>query len=207
MKKALLAVAALAAFAAGGVAQAQGRAPGVRGFQEHDGFYLRLDAGGGYMGSSASSGGTSMKLSGAAGEFSVAAGGAVTDNFIIAGQLWSVAVSSPTVTINGMSGSTSDSSLGLTGFGVDLTYYFMPTNIYVSATPSIATLSVSQGGASASTKSGFAFRLAVGKEWWVSDNWGLGLNAQYIHSSNPDQGSPFTFGSDWFGAAFSATFN
>jgi hypothetical protein len=45
-------------------------------------------------------------------------------------------------------------------------------------------------------------------EWWVSDNWGIGFNAQYAHGSNEDQGTnPATFNTNYFGAAFSASFN
>jgi len=52
-------------------------------------------------------------------------------------------------------------------------------------------------------------KLAVGKEWWVSDNWALGLNGQFAFSSNDDSeeaGAP-NWDTIWFGAAFSATFN
>jgi opacity protein-like surface antigen len=136
-------------------------------------------------------------------------GGAVVENFIIGAHFWGIAVSSPTVEVNGQSlGSISDSTLGLSGFGLNLTYYFMPLNLYLSATPSIGVLSAKQGGSSSETENGFALRLAVGKEWWVSDNWGIGLNVQYAHSSNKDKGTnPPTWGSNWFGVAFSATYN
>lgn len=208
MRKSLLSMAALATLGAGGVARAQG-VGGVPGFHEHDGFFLQMDLGAGPMSSSASSGGFDVELSGTAAQFSMAIGGAVVPNFIVAGHLWGASVSSPDVKVNGQSfGSVSDSTLSLSGIGVNLTYYFMPINIYVSATPSIAGLSVKQGGQTFDAKNGFAIRLAAGKEWWVSDNWGLGLNLQFAHSSNEDQGTnPPTWGTNWFGVAFSATYN
>lgn len=204
MSRISLWLAALALLATGGIARAQ-----PAGYHEHDGFYLQMDLGLGAMGTKASSGGTDVELSGGAGQFSLALGGAVTPNFIIAGQLWGVSVSEPDVKVNGQSiGSATDSSLGLSGVGLNLTYYFMPINLYVSATPSIGMLSTKQGGQTYETKNGFALRLAVGKEWWVSDNWGIGLNLQYAHSSNEDKGTnPPTWATNWFGVAFSATYN
>ncbi len=204
MRKILMAFVAMV-LSAGGVARAQGSG----GVHTHDGFFLQLDGGIGSMATSASQGGVDAKLSGTAGEFSITLGGALTPNFVIGGQLWGIAVSSPDVEVNGQSlGSASDTTLGLSGIGLNLTYYVMPLNLYLSATPSIGSLSTKVSGTTYDTKNGFALRLAVGKEWWVSDNWGIGLNVQYAHSSNQDTGTnPPTWGTNWFGAALSATYN
>ena len=205
MRKALAVVVVAVSLGAAGVARAQG----MGGIHEHDGFFLQMDLGVGAMSSKASSGGIDVELSGTAAQFSLVLGGVVAPNFIVGGHLWGVTVSSPDVKVNGSSlGSVSDSSIGLSGVGLNLTYYFMPINIYVSATPSIGVLTAKQGGSSYDTKNGFAFRLAAGKEWWVSDNWGIGLNLQFAHSSNEDKGTnPPTWATNWFGVAFSATYN
>lgn len=193
----------LTTLATGGIARAQG------GAHEHDGFYLQMDLGVGGMASSTSMLGADFEASGGAGQFSLAIGGAVTRNFVLAGQLWGSSVSEPEVKVNGQSaGTATDATLSLSAIGLNLTYYFMPINIYVSATPSIGTLSVKQGGQSYDTKSGFAVKLAVGKEWWVSDNWGLGLNLQFAHASNKSEGTnPPTWATNWIGLALSATYN
>jgi len=197
----LLAIAALSLLSAGGVARAQG-------VRQHEEFYLHLDLGGGGMKTSATQGGTELEFSGGAGQFSVAAGYNVVPNFIIAGQLWGLSAGSPDFKINGTKVPTTDITLELSAVGVNFTYYFMPINIYLSATPSIATATLKTGGTTFETDNGFAIRLAAGKEWWVSDNWGIGLNVQYAHSSNEDQGTnPPTWGTDWFGIAFSATYD
>jgi hypothetical protein len=178
------------------------------GVHKHDGFFLQMDLGLGGMGSEASQSGFDLKLSGTGVDFKLAIGGAPVENFILAGELWGVSVASPSATVNGSSATSNASSLGLSAFGVNFTYYFMPINIYVSAVPSIASLSVNAGGTTYSTKNGFAIKLVVGKEWWVSERWGLGLNAQYAHSSNEDSGTnPPTWATNWFGVAFSATYN
>jgi hypothetical protein len=178
------------------------------GFHTHDGFYLHLEGGFGSLGTKASQAGTSMELSGGAGEFAVGVGYAVTPNLILGGQFWGMNASSPTVKLNGSDLGSASGSIGLSAFGFEATYYFTDLGLYLSAVPSFGTLSASGSGSSGSTKSGFAIKLAVGKEWWVSDNWGIGLNAQYAHSSNEDSGTnPPTWATNYFGVAFSATYN
>ena len=207
MRKAILAVVATVALGAGGVARA-GPAP-----HTHDGFFLQLDLGVGGLSTESTTftsalGTGKQEMSGTAAEFSVALGGALNPNFVIGGQLWGTTVSSPDVKFAGRTLDSTDTTQTLSGIGVYLAYYVMPLNLYVAATPSIGSLSLKQGGTEFSTKSGFALRLAVGKEFWVSDNWGLGLNLQYAYASNDDKGTnPPTFTSNWFGVAFSATYN
>ncbi len=202
MRRTLLTVVAAAVLGTGGVARAGGLS------HTHDGFFLQLDGGLGAMSSSASQGGIDMKLSGTAGEFSITLGGALTQSLVLGGQFWGVTVSSPKYELNGVSYGSADTTLGLSAFGLNVTYYVMPLNLYLQATPSIGILSAKSGGSSASTENGFAIRLAVGKEWWVSDNWGIGLNVQYAHASNKDKGTnPPTWATNWFGVAFSATYN
>ncbi len=175
----------------------------------HDGFYLNLEAGAGGLSSSASQGGVDAKLSGAAGMFGIGLGGVVAPNFIIGGRFWGMAASEPDFTVNGQKTTVSGSSETVGGIGVDLTYYFMPIGIYVQATPSIGFMSASDSSFDYKFDSGFAIRLAAGKEWWVSDNWGIGFNVQYAHSSNKDKDllTGATWGTNWFGVAFSATYN
>jgi hypothetical protein len=197
---------AFAVLLAGGSAEAQERRTGVH---THDGFFLQMDLGLGGMSSTVEDGGSELDLSGGAGQFSIGIGGALTPNFILAGQLWGVSVPDPDVELDGESFGQADATLGLSGIGVQLVYYFMPLNLYVSATPSITQLSIDDGDNDAESEVGLGVKLAVGKEWWVSDNWALGLNAQLAFSSNDDSdlaGAP-EWSSAWFGVAFSATFN
>jgi hypothetical protein len=175
----------------------------------HDGFYLNLELGVGGLSSSGSQAGVDAKLSGTAGVFGIALGGAVAPDFIIGGRFWGVGVSNPDFTVNGQKISTTNTSQSMGGLGLDLTYYVMPIGIYLQATPSIGVLSASDSAQTYGFDNGFAIRLAVGKEWWVAENWGLGFNVQYAHSSNKDKDllTGATWGSNWFGVAFSATYN
>ena len=191
-------------------AQAQAApAPQDPTIHRHLGFFLRLDAGMGYAGSSASSGGATLSLKGFAIPFGVAVGGAVSENFILAGDLWATSALSPSVTWAGLSGTASGASMTMGGIGLNLTYYFMPHNVYVSLTPSIVTLSLNNGVSSASTNAGFGLKAGVGKEWWVGNHWGIGLAAQFVLGINKDQGSsnPPTFTTLGGALAFSATYN
>lgn len=172
----------------------------------HLGFALRLDAGPGYTSTSASAIDATMK--GGSFNFGLVVGGAVSEDFILGGDIWGTTVFSPTFTQAGTSFSGTNASFSLTGFGLNLTYYFMPANVYVSVSPSLTTVSLTEGGMSGSTDTGFGMKLAVGKEWWVGDHWGIGVAGQFFFASNKDKGTnPPTWSTTAGGVAFSATYN
>ncbi|MGA8890655.1 MAG: hypothetical protein WB493_03735 [Anaeromyxobacteraceae bacterium] len=175
--------------------------------RRHKGFFLRLDGGIGYAGSSTSQGGVNASITGASSQFGVAVGGAVAENVILAGDIWGGVLFAPKVTVGGITG-TRSSSASLVGFGPHLSYYFMPANIYLSLTPAITIVSLTYDGSSANTKAGFGSKIALGKEWWVGDHWGLGVAGQFMFSINVDEGTnPPTWSTFAGGVAFSATLN
>ncbi len=172
----------------------------------HLGFALRLDGGFGYTSSTASS--SDQKMEGGSGAFGILIGGAVSENFILGGELWGTTAFSPTFSQGGTSVPTSDTTFGLYAIGFNVTYYFMPANVYLSASPSISKVTINESGSSFSTDAGFGMKLAVGKEWWVGDHWGIGIAGQFFFATNKDQGfNPPTWNSAAGAIAFSATFN
>lgn len=186
-------------------------------FQRHVGFFLQLDLGlAGQRASWSDPAAGSQKLSGAGGGLSVAIGGAVVENLILAGRLWGYSAFEPDYTVGGMRSSTYGTglSLGLSGIGLDLTYYLMPANVYVSVTPSFTTVTWEQYGYGVQSDTGPGLRLAIGKEWWVGPHWGVGLNAQLAVARNrpgatamggaPGMGN---LSSAVLALAFSATYN
>lgn len=174
----------------------------------HDGFFIRPELGAGYVHSSASKTGNDLAIFGSGADFSLAVGGAISENLILAVHLYSTQASDPDVELNGLEASTSDTTSGLVGLGPQLTYYFMPVNLYVSGTLALTRVVVESNGADANTELGVGARLSVGKEWWVSDNWGLGLAAHLGLSSNEDKGANAArFGTWTSGVSFSATYN
>ena len=193
---------ALAAVLAAGAAQAQ--------VHSHEGLFIRLDGGVAYkaMNEPGTSSGD-LKLDGAAGTFGVAIGGAIAINLILAGHLYASTASNPSASSStGASVSTTDTTLTMVGVGPQLTYYFMPANVYVSGTLALTRLALTIGGTSADSNAGVGALLALGKEWYVSDKWGLGVAGQFRWSSNSDQGTNAPTISTWgLGVAFSATYN
>ena len=168
----------------------------------HLGFFLHLDVGVGYLHTSPSPASAAASLSGAALPFSIIIGGAVGEDWILAGDLWGVAGPSP-------SGATWGATV-LSGVGLNVTHYFMPANVFISLSPSFTAMIIDNGlGFVERTKTGFGAKLAVGKEWWVGAHWGLGVAVQGVFAANEGQGA--ASGTNWttFGAAFvfSATYN
>ncbi len=152
--------------------------PGDATMHRHFGFFLRPDLGAGYMVTSEPTGTTSgdLTISGPAGVFGFAIGGAVAENVILAAHLYDGVVVSPNVSLSsGQSVTASNASLTMFGMGPEFTYYFMPANIYFSGMVALTRMSLTANGRDSSSNVGFGARLALGKEWWVGDHWGLGL--------------------------------
>jgi hypothetical protein len=208
----LCAIAAVLLTGSAGLAQEnQPMQPPSRGgydstYQRHFGFYIRPDLGVGYMSSTESG----ITLSGFSGLGGVAIGGAIRENSILAVHIIDAVAQNPSVSSGGSSTSTRDTSLLLWGIGPQYTHYFMPANVYLSTTLALTRLHISSGGRSADSNWGVGTRIALGKEWWVSDHWGLGLDGHIGFSTNQDPvggGSSNTLTTWTFGAAFSATYN
>jgi hypothetical protein len=206
---AALVLAASALSPAGVLAQAQPQPVKLdpTAYRHDRGLMLRLDLGVGYLNASLDTSPT-LTVKGAGPELGVVVGGPVSENFILGGHLWVVGSISPTIQQGSVEvGTNDDTSSTLVGIGLNLTYYLMPANVYLSATPSLTRLGLTWNGVSGSSEAGFGMHLALGKEWWVSEHWGLGLAGQFMFSSNDDRnGGPHI--SSLAGAlALSATFN
>jgi hypothetical protein len=174
----------------------------------HKGFFLRLDAEGGYISSSASQSGTSASIQGGGGGIGISIGGALAENWILFGHIYDAIAINPQISFGSQTASTNNTSAGTVGYGIGVSYYFMPSNLYVSGTLAVTVLSSSSNGQDSSTNPGPGGRIAIGKEWWVSDHWGLGVAGQLSFALNQDKGSnPPTWSTVAPTIAFSATFN
>ena len=173
----------------------------------HLGFFFHLDLGAGYFYSSAGTG-TTLSISGPAAPLGIAIGGAVSENWILSGETWGSIAPNPRVGYGGTSSSADNTSVSLEAIGLGVTHYFMPANVYLTVTPALTVLTFRSQNDSSSTNYGFGAKLAVGKEWWVGDHWGLGVGVHLMLGVNKDQGegSPTwtTFGG---GVTFSVTYN
>ena len=180
------------------------------GFHEHDGFYMRLLMGGGYLSTKEKFGGNTYTLSGGAVAFSAAFGGAVAPNLIIYGELGGMSVNEPSVSGNGSSGTAKGLTLNMISFGPGLAYYVQPMNLYVSGTFNFTKFSMSDNNNSnntADSDTGFGFSATLGKEWWVSTDWGLGAAAQFNMGTAKADSGDTTLTGIGFAVMFSATYN
>lgn len=155
--------------------------------ETHDGFLLRFSLGLGYEGLGLSDGaGTEIDLSGFGLSSSLTLGGVVADNLAVHGDFFGLAAVSPNVAINGEDfGEASDSSVSLSGLGVGITYWVMPLNLYLSATLGLGKATIDVEGDEFEADWGVAVRAMVGKEWWVADEWGIGLMAELTWANVP----------------------
>jgi hypothetical protein len=62
-------------------------------------------------------------------------------------------------------------------------------------------------GDSDDSDTGFAFVTGVGKEWWVSDRWGLGVSGTFGYHSVPPKGGGSNLSGPSVAIRFSATLN
>jgi hypothetical protein len=170
-------------------AEAQGYPqPPPRGYREaygfrHNGLYLNGELGPAYLSSTFSVPGYSdQTASGPALFGSIAMGGSIAPNLILAADLFGVVAANPTVNYGG---TNYDYSVSLAGLGPELVYYFEPSNMFISATLAFTRLTESSGNVDyASSNVGLGGRIVIAKEWWLGPRFGLGLGGQVFLSSN-----------------------
>jgi len=190
-----LAVLLLALPASALAQEGQALAPVESTVHRHLGFFFRADIGLGYLSSPNAHSEGPPPISGLSVPLGLAVGGAVAENWILAGEIW-----------GGFTASTGNRTLFVYGYSLAVVHYFMPANVYLSFAPGIARFSVETGNVTMSSNYGPGFKLAVGKEWWVGDHWGLGAAAELFLTVNGGTGfsTVTTVGP---GLTFTATFN
>ncbi|HXK49422.1 MAG TPA: hypothetical protein PKW56_03065 [Clostridiales bacterium] len=174
--------------------------------RKHDGFYLRLLPG---FGSGYANYEDLFELNGPAGMFSIHFGGTVSENLILFGKVGSCSMTDPDVTVAGtFSFEAKDTTYDVTGIGLGVNYY-MPENFYIAASIDFPAATIDNGGSEGSSDTGVGGELTLGKEWWVSDNWSLGVAATGLFSVMKDQDDfdDNQIGNLFFGILFSATYN
>jgi len=176
------------------------------GPRDHLGFFLRMTAGGLYASTSADDWEFAdilgeVEANGWGGDFTLALGGCVSENFALHGSLFSQTVTDPDVEIENLGEGELDGSVTMNAYGGGITYYLMPVNVYLSGNLGLGFVTIDAEGEEHTTDPGFAMDLSIGKEWWVGNSWGLGLAGAFGFHSIEDF-------SGWnVGVRFSATFN
>jgi hypothetical protein len=187
------------------------------GYRRHDGFFLRMTFGVGWGTSELDGSGTAERDwfgPGFAASFDL--GASLVENLILHLRLRHASVTWPTLTYDG------EERPGRTGVlasqvmvGLGIQYYFMPLNLFVGAAAGIAGIEAVverrdlpdqryNGG------TGLAFDLDLGKEWWVSENWALGVAARLSLARVPapdETGDSAVFDATFGALLFTATYH
>lgn len=182
------------------------------GPNDHDGgLFLRLSGGFGYASSKVEIGDGSLELSGTTGDVNFAIGGVVTPNLALHATLWAWVTTDPELEVcdGGYceSGTVEEVDFGLSGFGGGFTYYFIPSNFYISGSICAATLSMTYEGVTAESEYGPAVDITTGKEWWVSDSWGIGVAGAFGYHWIGEEAITEKWSGASFALRFSATYN
>jgi len=173
----------------------------------NEGFFLRLSAGGGSAKTSICLLDEDFELSGPSGDVNLAIGAIVSPNLALHGTIWGWSVSDPDFEWGELGIGFEGTDLALSAVGGGLTYYFMPVNMYLSGSVGIGVLTLDGPGGSGETDGGLAVDVTLGKEWWVSDRWALGLSGGFGHHSIPEKDVDENWSGTSFGLRFSATLN
>ncbi len=170
--------------------------------RDHDGgFFLRLSAGIGGAGTELQDVSPTTKFSGSASDVNFAIGGVVAPNLALHATLFGWAATNPEIEIGGVSASV-NGDLSLSALGVGLTYYVMPANLYLSGSIGAGSLQLDLPSGSGETGTGVVADFTLGKEWWVSRSWGLGIAGGLGLHSVPEK----NISADWTGASVSLRF-
>ena len=182
----------------------------MEGFHTHDGLYLRFHLGIAGTGFSSTQAGVKTNYAGGGSSTGIAIGGVIAHNLILYGTAFGTSTSNPDKQIGGVSQPGDVGKIGVGAIGPGMAYYFEHLNLYLSAAFGLAGFTMDDGNGFRvdTSRSGTALELMVGKEWWVSRDWGLGIAAELIGASLKDKNTPGLNWSAGSGALlFSATYN
>ena len=163
-------------------------APPVPTEPTHGGVYVHLHLGGGFTSIKGSNGGATLKISGGGPAFAIAVGGAVAPNLALFGNIFLTMASQPQVSGTGYYSANTQASgdAFIGGFGGGIVYYFMPANAYISAVVATTQFEAddADGKTAYTSNYGIGFEGMIGKEFWVSDHWGLGAALEFVGASS-----------------------
>lgn len=174
---------------------------------KHDGFFLRLSFMGLGYGNFSSEGARRISYKGFSTSVEISLGYAIIENLIVHFGVSGPILLDPTYSSGGISEKTEGVSVGSGGPVGGLTYYFMPLNLYLTAMVGSASMDLTVDGERiAETEDGISFQFSIGKEWWTTRNWGVGVAGALFIQSIEDK-SELTWTNVAGGVLFSATYN
>lgn len=167
--------------------------PPVRGrtYHMHDGFYLRMSLGGGYIGGTVSQAGApDITLSGGGGAFDLLIGGTPAPGVVIGGAILGNTAPNPSFAVDDQQQDVSAQlTFGLAGPFID-GFTDPKGGFHVGGMLGGAGLSLddNSGGASSTTFSGYGAGMWVGYAAWIASDWSLGgmlrlTGARTVHAA------------------------
>lgn len=121
---------------------------------------------------------------GLTGSYRFQIGGTIAENLVLYGDFGGFEIYASGTEWETNLETTEEVDINVSNYGAGLSYYFMPSNYYISGGLSLCgnTIRTKETQVENTTDSGWGLYLSAGKEWWVSANWGLGV-AGIIHYS------------------------
>lgn len=181
------------------------------GAMRHDqGIFVRPQIGFGNVSAEIKADGGTQTVNGLSSSFGLSVGGVVTEGLVLHGTLGVSSI--PGAEVDGGAPITTEQNrnFSVTSLGFGMTYY-TPDNLWFSAglAPHVMTLSTSSSSCdttecpqdTTTEDFGLGLRAGIGYEWWVSDDWAIGLGVEGFGAGGPDITS---YG---LNTMFTATFN
>lgn len=152
-----------------------------RGHLKGDGLYASWSVGVGLLAVNdriTDGGSSSIQTKGGAGGTNIRIGAAIKDNLVLhAGLLTGVSGALSVKSDGDGSGIISGAdNLVMRIYAGGVSYYFMPSNIFVSGSLGLGTLEIRKNLEEIVSDPGLGLIAKVGKDWWISKNWDLGLS-------------------------------
>jgi hypothetical protein len=149
----------------------------------HDGFYLQLDAGLGYLSSSADIQGYNLKYSGLSFPTAILLGGTVGP-VVIGGGFVTDYAPSPSVKMSGggvtQTGDLTGAKLYLFSIGLFADIYPDPhSGLHFQPFLGWGGLQMEYQGVTGRSATGLVLAAGVGYDWWVADEWSIGVMGRF----------------------------
>ena len=166
------------------------------GAMRHDqGIFIRPQIGFGNIAAEIKADGGTQTVDGLASSIGLSLGGVVSEGLVLHGTFATSSI--PGAEVDGGAPITTeqDRSFSVTSLGFGMTYY-TPDNLWFSAglAPHVMTLSTSSSNCDATDcpqdkttdDYGMGLRAGVGYEWWVNDDWAIGLGVEGFGAGGSD---------------------
>ena len=158
----------------------------------HDGFYLRLGFGIGFMNTTGEANLPSPELkvtgTGFTGEFLI--GGTPAPGFVIGGGTMGFTVFNPKVEVDGQEQSRTTDALNLSMIGLFVDVYPDPKQgLHIQGMVGYAQLSSDETDSDDERPEGLGLSVGVGYEAWVGEQWGIGILGKVAYASTKIDGS------------------